>query len=485
VTAFAVLHLKAAAAVMVTASHNPPEYNGYKVYWGNGAQIIPPHDHAIAAEIEASPPAKDIPLLPVEDARRRRLRRDLGEDVGRAYLDAIARQRSFRGPVAELRLVTTALHGVGARWLRQALGEAGFVHIHEVAEQREPDGTFPTVRFPNPEEPGALDLAFALAERERADLVLANDPDADRLAVAARDASGGMRSFGGNEIGVLLGHYLLTQARSAPARPLLIATIVSSTQLGVIARDLGALYEETLTGFKWIANRALEVERSQGAAFVFGYEEALGYAAGTAVRDKDGISAGLVFADLAAWCRSRGTTAWGYLEEIQRRHGLFLAGQRSFTFPGATGLATIGRIMDGFRSAPPARIGGFAVAAVKDYARPARLERDRVRARGRIAGHPAPLRHRAEDQVLLRAARGAGGGGVRGAGDRAGADAPRPAGRGLPGSRAGARPARLSPDRPLTGCRRGSNNGVQLGSKHPRSSRGRSRPCAGRDPREV
>ena len=369
VGAFAVLELGAAAGVVVTASHNPPEYNGYKVYWGNGAQIIPPHDHGIAAEIEASPPAKDVPLLSAEDARRRRLRRDLGEEVGRAYLDAIARQRSFLGPVAELRLVTTALHGVGAPWLRQALRDAGFVRVHEVAEQREPDGSFPTVRFPNPEEPGALDLAFALAEREGADLVLANDPDADRLAVAARDAKGALRSFGGNEIGVLLGHYLLTRARSTPARPLLIATIVSSTQLGVIARDLGALYEETLTGFKWIANRALEVERAQGAAFVFGYEEALGYAAGTAVRDKDGISAGLVFADLAAWCRSRGTTAWGYLEELQRRHGLFLAGQRNFTFPGATGLATIGRIMEGFRSATPARIGGFEVAAVKDYER--------------------------------------------------------------------------------------------------------------------
>jgi phosphomannomutase len=369
VGAYAVLELGAAAGVVVTASHNPPEYNGYKVYWGNGAQIIPPHDRAIAAEIEASPPAKDIPLLPVEDARRRRLRRDLGDEVGRAYLDAIARQRSFRGPVAGLCLVTTALHGVGARWLSQALREAGFVHIHEVAEQREPDGSFPTVRFPNPEEPGALDLAMALAEREKADLVLANDPDADRLAVAARDAAGALRSFGGNDVGVLLGHYLLTQARSAPARPLLIATIVSSTELGVIARDLGALYEETLTGFKWIANRALEVERSAGAAFVFGYEEALGYAAGTAVRDKDGISAGLVFADLAAWCRSRGTTAWGYLEEIRRRHGLYLSGQRNFTFPGATGLETIRRIMDGFRSAPLVRIGGFEVAAVKDYER--------------------------------------------------------------------------------------------------------------------
>jgi phosphomannomutase len=148
-----------------------------------------------------------------------------------------------------------------------------------------------------------------------------------------------------------------------------IATIVSSAQLGRIARDLGARYEETLTGFKWIANRALEVERAEGAAFVFGYEEALGYAAGSTVRDKDGISAGLLFADLAAWCRSRGTTAWGYLEEIQRRHGLFVASQRNFTFPGAEGVAVIARIMEGFRAAPPARIGGLEVVAVRDYLR--------------------------------------------------------------------------------------------------------------------
>jgi len=241
--------------------------------------------------------------------------------------------------------------------------------VHEVAEQREPDGRFPTVRFPNPEEPGALDLAFALAEETRADLVLANDPDADRLAVAARNSTGALRSFGGNEIGVLLGHYLLTRTEPPPHRPLLIATIVSSAQLGVIARDLGARYEETLTGFKWIANRALEVERAEGATFVFGYEEALGYAAGTAVRDKDGISAGLLFADLAAWCASRGTTAWGYLEEIQRRHGLYLAAQRSFTLPGAEGLQTIRRIMDGFRESPPTAIGGLAVESVKDYQR--------------------------------------------------------------------------------------------------------------------
>lgn len=367
VGAFAVLELGTAGGVVVTASHNPPEYNGYKVYWSNGAQIIPPHDQAIAAEIERAGPAREVPILTPEEARRRGLRREVGDEVGRAYLDAIGALPPFRGEAGGLAVVTTALHGVGARWLRQALREAGFGRVHEVAEQSEPDGRFPTVRFPNPEEPAAMDLAFALARRTKADLVLANDPDADRLAVAARDEAGALRSFSGNEVGVLLGHYLLTQARPAPARPLLVSTIVSSPQLGVVARDLGARYEETLTGFKWIANRALEVERAEGAAFVFGYEEALGYAAGTAVRDKDGIGAGLVFADLAAWCASRGTTPWGYLEEIQRRHGLFLAGQRSFTFPGADGLAAIRRIMEGFRAAPPPRIGGLEVVEVRDY----------------------------------------------------------------------------------------------------------------------
>jgi phosphomannomutase len=369
VGAFAVLELGAAAGVVVTASHNPPEYNGYKVYWGNGAQIIPPHDQGIAAEIAVSGPAREVPLLAADDARERGLRREIGGEVGRAYLDAILRLRRYPGPVGGLGVVTTALHGVGARWLRQALAEAGFTKVHEVAEQRDPDGRFPTVRFPNPEEPGALDLAFALAEKTRADIVLANDPDADRLAVAARDATGILRAFGGNEIGVLLGHYLLTRTTPRSARPLLVATIVSSAQLGVIARDLGARYEETLTGFKWIANRALEVEGGEGATFVFGYEEALGYAAGTAVRDKDGISAGLVFADLAAWCASRGITAWGYLEEIQRRHGLYLAGQRSFTFPGAEAPLIIRRIMDGFRASRPTAIGGLAVETIKDYQR--------------------------------------------------------------------------------------------------------------------
>jgi phosphomannomutase len=259
------------------------------------------------------------------------------------------------------------MHGVGARFTLAALARAGFANVHPVPSQNEPDGAFPTVSFPNPEEPGALDLALALCEETRADVLLANDPDADRLAAGARDREGRMRVFSGNELGVLLGHYALTQRTPAPANPLVLATIVSSSQLGAIARDLGAAYAETLTGFKWIENRALELEKAEGRTTVFGYEEALGYSVGDVVRDKDGISAALVFADLAGWCRARGVTPWDYLEEIQRAHGLFLSAQRSVTIPGAEGASTIGAITDGFRARPPASVGGLAVVETRDY----------------------------------------------------------------------------------------------------------------------
>jgi len=365
--AFAVKELGAAAGVVVTASHNPPAYNGYKVYWENGAQIVPPVDAGIAAEIARSGPANALPFLPRAEAEERGLFVPLAGELAARYHAAIAALVLHPGEGRDLGIVYTAMHGVGARFTLEALRRAGFARVHPVAAQNEPDGAFPTVSFPNPEEPGALDLALALCEETRADLLLANDPDADRLAAGARDSAGRMRLFSGNEIGVLLGAYCLLERRPRPARPLLLTTIVSSTQLGTIARDLGASYAETLTGFKWIENRALELERSEGLATVFGYEEALGYSVGDVVRDKDGISAALVFADLAGWCRARGVTPWEFLEELQQAHGLFLSAQRSVTIPGAEGAATIAAIMDGFRARPPAAVGGLAVVEARDY----------------------------------------------------------------------------------------------------------------------
>ncbi|MBE2249324.1 MAG: phospho-sugar mutase [Myxococcus sp.] len=369
-TAFAVVRHNAAAGIMVTASHNPPEYNGYKVYWGNGAQIIPPHDTGIARAIDAVGPAKDVALMNEDEARRRGLFHDVKDSVTRAYLDAILALRPTR-QTKGLSIVYTAMHGVGGALVLQALAEAGFEHVAPVPEQQQPDGRFPTVRFPNPEEKGAMDLSTALANSVKADLVLANDPDADRLAVMARDASGALVMLTGNEVGVLLGHFLLTQQKTE--HPLVVTTIVSSAQLKAIAAALGSRYAETLTGFKWIANVALD-ELQRGANFVVGYEEALGYSVGPVVRDKDGIGAALVVADMAAWCKARGLTLLGYLEEVQRAHGLFVAKQFNATLPGASGAATIKAVMDGFRARAPAAIGPARITATNDYQLQTRTE---------------------------------------------------------------------------------------------------------------
>jgi phosphomannomutase len=377
---YATLKLGAAAAVMITASHNPADYNGYKAYWSNGAQIIPPHDERIEAEMEAVEPASEVPLLVRSQARARGLWREIDSEIRRSYLDELLALRRHAGLGTDLSIVYTALHGVGGFLARQALAEAGFANVHPVPEQEQPDGSFPTAPFPNPEEPGALDLAFTLAERVGADLILANDPDADRLAVAVRGPERDMRLLSGNEIGVLLGHYLLIHPEPSAGRPLVMTTIVSSVQLGAIARALGARYEETLTGFKWIGNRALALEREEGVRFLFGYEEALGYSVGKVVPDKDGIGAALAFADLAGWCRSRGETVLDYLQRIQREFGLFLSTQKSFTFPGTEGAAIITRILESFRARPPMRVGELDVVALKDYQRGiSRAGRDETR----------------------------------------------------------------------------------------------------------
>ncbi|WP_437790586.1 phospho-sugar mutase [Sorangium sp. So ce693] len=369
IAAFAVGHLGAAAGVMVTASHNPPEYNGFKVYWDNGAQIIPPHDTSIATAIDASPPADQVPRMPLDEARRLGLVRDFPEALERDYLGAIRGLAVRSDGDRDLCIVYTPLHGVGDRLVHRALGEAGFTRVASVPEQAEPDGAFPTVAFPNPEEKGAMDLAFALAKQEGADLVLANDPDVDRLAVAVRRPDGEYEQLTGNQVGVLLGHYLLTEGRAQgeDGRRLVLASCVSTPMLGVIAAALGVHYEETLTGFKWIANRAMDIERSTGARFVFGFEEALGYTVGPVVRDKDGISAAALVAELAAVRKAEGRTLLDELQAITRKYGLYMSGQRSYTLRGVDGLEKIAAIMAALRKSPPAAIGGVPVVAWRDF----------------------------------------------------------------------------------------------------------------------
>jgi len=372
-TAFAVGALGAAAGVMVTASHNPREYNGYKVYWENAAQIIPPIDALIAKEIELAPAAREVPRLPIDRARAEKLVTSVAPGVTNAYLDRV-HALTLHTPTPEgcaLPIVYTAMHGVGAKLARAAFDRDGFTRVAFVAEQEHPDPAFPTVAFPNPEEKGAMDLSFALARKTGAELVLANDPDADRLAVAvpSKESSTGYVQLTGNQVGVLLGHYVLTEARDQSADRCVLVSIVSSPLLGLIAGALGVAYEETLTGFKWIANRAMDLEHqvSNPKRFVFGYEEALGYTVGDVVRDKDGVSAAAVMAEMVAWLRDGKRTLLGELDAIHRKYGLFVSSQVNITRPGASGVSEIRAIMERLRASSPRAFGAHEVAIVRDY----------------------------------------------------------------------------------------------------------------------
>jgi phosphomannomutase len=364
--AFAVAHTGAAAGVMVTASHNPPADNGYKVYAANGAQIIPPADEDIAARIAKAPPAREILRIAPPDAARRGLRRPIEDSVEAAYLDGLARGALHPADATPLRIVYTAMHGVGHRLLARALQRAGFDGVAAVPSQCDPDGAFRTVAFPNPEEKGAMDRALQLASEVDAELVLANDPDADRLAVALQDARGGYRLLSGNEIGVLLADDALEHADTGGRRKLVVTTVVSSTLLSRMARDRGAAYAETLTGFKWIANAAIEAER-RGEAFVLGYEEALGYSCGPLVRDKDGIGAALRMAELVRHLKAQGSSPLERLDALLLAHGMSQPLQWSVTLAGAAGKGRIAAAMAGLRKTPPDTIGGSAVARVIDH----------------------------------------------------------------------------------------------------------------------
>ena len=363
--AFAATEYGATAAVVVTASHNPPADNGYKVYDANGAQIVPPVDAAIAEAIGATGPANRVSRHEWMPGEKQLLAEAIGADVPARYVEAVMGLRPDLPADRDLKIVYTPLHGVGRAMTERLLATAGYGNVLAVPEQAEPDGRFPTVAFPNPEEPGALDLAMDLGTRVEADLILANDPDADRLAVCLPEDGGGWRALTGNQIGVLLADFVLEN--SDADRPLVINSVVSSPMLASIARAHEARFVQTLTGFKWIANAAMDLERDEGLDFVFGYEEALGYSVGPVVRDKDGMSAALWFADLVAHLRRRGKTVAGRLAGLYREHGLWVSTQRSVVRPGTEGLAEIAGAMESLASRVPSSLGGFAVTEAIDY----------------------------------------------------------------------------------------------------------------------
>jgi phosphomannomutase len=365
VLAFAVLELRAAGGVMITASHNPPGYNGYKVYWENGAQIIRPNDRGIADEIQRTPSADQIPRLSVDEAQASGLLQQ-ADSLRDSYIERIAAEVNHSNDRADVRVAYTALHGVAEDTLRQVLARAGFENVHSVSEQAIPDGRFPTVAFPNPEEPGAMDRVLALAERVDADLAIANDPDGDRVAVAVRGEEGFER-LSGNDVGVLLAYDLLCRY-DRPGQPVVISTIVSSPMLGPIAAAHGARWEQTLTGHKWIQNRALELAQ-EGFSYLLGYEEALGYAPTPAVRDKDGISSALLMIDMAARLKKHGETLLDARDGLWREHGFFADRQISVRFQGADAQERMCAVVDRYRDAPPPQIGGQPVVRMLDLER--------------------------------------------------------------------------------------------------------------------
>jgi phosphomannomutase len=364
--AFAVRHLGAAAGIMITASHNPPGDNGYKLYLGDGAQIVPPADLEIEAAIRSIDLLSRIPVAPQEDPLIVRY----GDEIAAAYLDEIcAAARAPKGS-AWLRFTYTPLHGVAGDLALKAFAQAGFSEPDIVEAQFAPDPDFRTVAFPNPEEPGALDLALAQARRSGADLVIANDPDGDRLAVAVPDdtAPGGWRMLTGDQVGALLGAYLLGEdaasssdqpesAASGRERPLVASTIVSATMLSGIAAAAGAMYAETLTGFKWIVRAG---DLTPEARFIYGYEEALGYCVGTTVRDKDGISAALAVLRLAAKARSGGESLVEAYDALECAHGVHLTEQ--ITVPTTEPV----QVMSSLRIKAPAEFAGQPITATSD-----------------------------------------------------------------------------------------------------------------------
>ncbi|HSF84140.1 MAG TPA: phospho-sugar mutase [Acidimicrobiia bacterium] len=363
IVAYAALAADARAAIVITASHNPPKDNGYKVYDANGAQIIPPVDRDIAAAIDNVGAASDVPL--VDSPLSHSMVAPVDAAVFDRYLTDLAAARNIDPAGKAIRIVYSPMHGVGGRYVVSALAHFGYGNVSPVVEQFAPDGHFPTVAFPNPEEPGALDLALAQAERENADLIIANDPDTDRLAVSVVGHDGAWTPLTGNQIGVLLADYILST--TSERRPIVISSIVSSPMLESIAEAHGAFFTQTLTGFKWIWNAALDLQEAGQGRFVFGYEEALGYSVAPGVRDKDGISASVLFADLTAHAGDAGTDVMGRLEALYRRHGLWVSTQRSVVRPGTEGAAEIAAAMQRLGAGPPEALGEIPVVNVTDF----------------------------------------------------------------------------------------------------------------------
>ncbi len=371
---FAVRYLGCAAGINITASHNPPEYNGYKVYWEDGAQITPPHDTGIMDEVRKVTDYQTVLSMDEEAAANAGLLTIIGDAVDDAYQEQLKKQVLHMDAIREeggnLTIVYTPLHGTGNLPARRILDDLGFSNVHVVPEQELPDGDFPTVSYPNPEADEAFVLGLALARQIDADLVLATDPDADRLGVRVRDSEGVYHTLTGNMSGCLLADYEISQKkalRGLPGDGALIKTIVTSNLADAIAADYGVRLIEVLTGFKYIGQQILNFEQSGKGTYLFGFEESYGCLIGTYARDKDAVAAVMALCEAAAYYRTKGMTLWDAMLDLYERYGYYRDDVQSVTMKGIEGLEKIQKIMDELRSHAPERIGDYEVQAVRDY----------------------------------------------------------------------------------------------------------------------
>ena len=372
---FAVRQLGCTAGINITASHNPPEYNGYKVYWEDGAQITPPHDSGIMAEVKAISDWNTVKTMEKEKAEAAGLYEVIGQAIDDAYMAELKKQvlhmDAIQAEGKNLKIVYTPLHGTGNIPARRILKELGFENVYVVKEQELPDGDFPTVSYPNPEAAEAFELGLKLAKEIDADLVLATDPDADRLGVRVKDKNGEYHDLTGNMSGCLLANYEIGQRKaingSLPEDGALIKTIVTSNLADAIAKGYGVKLIEVLTGFKFIGQQILGFETSGKATYLFGFEESYGCLIGTYARDKDAIVATMALCEAAAYYKTQGKTLWDAMIEMYEEYGYYKDAIQSVTLKGIEGLAKIQEIMDTLRKQPPAEFAGHKVVSFRDY----------------------------------------------------------------------------------------------------------------------
>ncbi|MBQ7259786.1 MAG: phospho-sugar mutase [Lachnospiraceae bacterium] len=374
---YAVRKLGCTAGIVVTASHNPPEYNGYKAYWEDGAQVAYPRDEEIIKEVKAVTDYNDVKTMDKAEAEKAGLYNVIGKDIDDPYMEEIKKQiihpEVIKEMADDIKIVYTPFHGTGNIPVRRVLSELGFKHVYVVPEQELPDPDFTTLEYPNPEDPKAFTLALKLAKEKDADIVLATDPDADRLGIYAKDTkTGEYVPFTGNMSGMLIGEYIFRERKATgtlPENPALVTTIVTTNLTMPIAADYGAKLIEVLTGFKYIGEQIKLFEQNHTYNYVFGLEESYGCLAGTHARDKDAVVAVMCLCEVAAFCKKQGITLWDQMINIYKKYGFYKEGIHTLTMKGLEGAEEIKAIMNRLRENPPKEFAGLKVLKFRDYDR--------------------------------------------------------------------------------------------------------------------